>query len=156
MLFVSSCEESADVVEADLIGAWDIGQASVDVKVGPVKLVDFLISILRFGQTAAEEIYNQVTSEFLDIEGGTVTFNADYSCIMKRSEVEANGAWDLEGDKLYLNISYEMVNDDPLTVQSMNSSDAVVAMEKEQEIEVGEGINPVNATIIIELNLSKQ
>ena len=156
LLFVSSCEESADVVEADLIGAWDIGQASVDVKVGPISLLDFLISTLQFGQAAAQELVDQITAEFLEIGGGTVTFNADYSYLMSRSDLEESGTWNLEGDQLYLNISDEIADEDPLTIQSMTSSAAVVAWEEEQELPLGEGNSPVNATIIIELNLAKQ
>ncbi len=156
LLFVSSCEESAEVVEADLIGAWDIGQASVDIKVGPLSLLDFLISTLQFGQEAAKELVDQITSEFLEIGGGTVTFNVDYSYLMSRSDFEESGTWNLEGNKLYLNISDETVNEDPLTVESLNSSAAVVAWEQEQEIDLGEGTSPFNAIIIIELNLTKQ
>ncbi len=143
-------------MEADLIGAWDIGQASVDVKVGPLSLLDFLISTLQFGQEAAKEIVDQITSEFLEFGGGTVTFNADYSYLMSRSEIEESGTWNLEGNKLYLNSSDEAVNEDPLTVESMNSSTAVVAWEQEQEIDLGEGTPKFNAIIIIELNLDKQ
>ncbi len=156
MLFVSSCEESAEVVEADLIGAWDIGQASVDIKVGPLSLLDFLISSLQFGQEAAQELVDQITSEFLEIGGGTVTFNVDYSYLMSRSDLEESGTWNLEGNKLYLNISDETVDEDPLTIESMNSSAAVVAWEQEQEIDLGEGTSKFNAIIIIELNLTKQ
>ena len=156
MLFVSSCEESAEVVEADLIGAWDIRQASVDIKVGPLSLLDFLISSLQFGQEAAQELVDQITSEFLEIGGGTVTFNVDYSYLMSRSDLEESGTWNLEGNKLYLNISDETVDEDPLTIESMNSSAAVVAWEQEQEIDLGEGTSKFNAIIIIELNLTKQ
>ncbi len=156
MLFVSSCEESAEVVEADLIGSWDIGQASADVKVGPVSLFDFLISTLQFGQAAAQELVDQITAEFLDFGGGTFTFKEDYTYLMSRSKLEESGTWKLEGDKLYLNISDQTADEDPLTVQSINSSAAVVAWEQKQEIDPGEGMSSINATIIIELNLSKQ
>lgn len=156
LLFVSSCEETADVVEADLIGAWDIGQVSVDVKVGPVKLLDVLISTLQFGQAAAQEIVDQVTAEFLEIEGGSVTFNADYSYLMSRSELDQNGTWKLEGDQLYMNISDQIEEQDPLTIQSMSSAAAIVAWEEEQKIPVGEGIPDQEVTIVIELNLAKQ
>jgi len=156
LLFVSSCEESADVVEADLIGAWDIGQPSVDIKVGPVKLVDFLISTMQFGQAAAEELVDQITDEFLEIGGGTVTFKTDYTCLMSRNDLEESGTWKLEGDQLFLSISSEFPSDDPLTVQSMSSSAAVVAWEQEQEIPLGEGVPNQNATIVFELNLTKQ
>lgn len=156
LLIVSSCEEAADVVDADLIGTWDIGQASVDIKVGPVKLVDFLMSTLSYGQNAAEEIVDQITDEFLEIGGGTITFNTDYSYLMTRSEFEESGTWNLEGNKLYMNIADASMDEDPLTVESMNSSAMVVAWEEEQEINLEEGIPGFTATIIFELNLAKQ
>jgi len=155
LLFVSSCEEAADVVDADLIGTWDIGQASVDVKVGPVKLMDFLMSTLSYGEEAAQVIVDEITSQFLDIGGGTVTFNTDYSYLMSKSQFEESGTWNLEGNKLYLNVS-ENMDEDPITVQSMNSSAAVFAWEEEEEIKLEEGIPSFTATIIFELNLDKQ
>ena len=156
LILVNSCEQSVEVVEADLIGTWDIGQASVDIKVGPLSLFDFLISSLQFGQEAAEELVDQLTSEFIEIGGGTVTFNEDYSYVMIQSELEEAGIWKLEGDKLYLTITGETLDDDPLSIESMNSSAAIVAWEENQEIALGEGIPNFTATIIIELNLSKQ
>ena len=156
LLFVSSCEKSVEVVEADLIGTWDIGQASVDIKVGPLNLIDFLMSSLQFGQEAAQELVDQLTSEFLEIGGGTVTFNADYSYMMLQAQLEEIGTWKLEGNKLYLTITGETLDDDPLSIESMNSSAAIVAWEEEQEIALGEDIPNFTATIIIELNLAKQ
>jgi hypothetical protein len=155
-VFVSSCEKSEEIFEADLIGTWDIGQASVDIKVGPLSLFDFLISTLQFGQEAAQELVDQYTSEFIEIGGGTITFNEDYSYLMHQSELEENGTWSLEGDKLYMTITGETQDDDPLSVESLNSSAAIIAWEEEQEIGIGEGDNNFTATIIIELNLSKQ
>ena len=156
LLFVSSCEKSEEIIEADLIGTWDIGQASVDIKVGPLSLFDFLISTLQFGQEAAQELVDQYTSEFIEIGGGTITFNEDYSYLMHQSELEESGTWSLEGNKLYLTITGETLDDDPLSVESLSSSAALVAWEEEQEIGIGEGDNDFTATIIIELNLSKQ
>ena len=77
VLLVSSCEKKEEIHEADLIGTWDIGQASVDIKVGPISLFDFLISTLQFGQEAAQELVDQYTSEFIEIGGGTIAFNED-------------------------------------------------------------------------------
>ena len=158
VLLVSSCDTKEDIIEADLIGTWDIGQASVDIKVGPISLFDFLISTLQFGQEAAQELVDRYTSEFVEIGGGTVTFNADYSYMMLQYELEESGTWKLEEDMLYLTITGETQDDDPLSVESLNNSAAIVAWEQEQEIGIGEGdgMNSFNATIIIELNLSKQ
>jgi len=156
VLLVSSCDTKEEIHEADLIGTWDIGQASVDIKVGPLSLFDFLISTLQFGQEAAQELVDQYTSEFVEIGGGTVTFNEDYSYLMLQYELEENGTWKLEEDKLYMTITGETQDDNPLSVESLNSSAAIVAWEEEQEISLGEDMNDFTATIIIELNLSKQ
>ena len=107
-------------------------------------------------QEAAELVVDEITSQFLEVGGGTITFNTDYSYLMSRSEFEESGTWNLEGDKLYLTITGETQDDDPLSVESLNSSAAIVAWEQEQEIGIGEGDNVFTATIIIELNLSKQ
>ncbi len=154
LFFMSSCEESADVVDADLIGTWDIGQASVDIKVGPVKLVDFLISTLQFGQEAAKKVVDDLTAEYLDFGSGSITYNKDYSYLLRRNKIEEGGTWKLEGDKLYMKITDQMESDDPLTVQSMSSSAAVFTWEEKRELDL-EGTT-VNATIVIELNLARK
>ena len=156
VLLVSSCDTKEEIHEVDLIGTWDIGQASVDIKVGPISLFDFLISTLQFGQEAAQELVDQYTSEFVEIGGGTVTFNEDYSYLMLQYELEESGTWELAEDKLYMTITGETQDDNPLSVESLNSSAAIVAWEEEQEISLGEDMNDFTATIIIELNLSKQ
>jgi len=156
VLLVSSCDTKEDIHEADLIGTWDIGQASVDIKVGPISLFDFLISTLQFGQEAAQELVDEYTSEFVEIGGGTITFNEDYSYLMQQYELEESGTWELEEDMLYMTITGETQDDDPLNVESLNSSAALVAWEEEQEISLGDSMDDITATIIIELNLSKQ
>jgi hypothetical protein len=155
IVFVSSCDTKEEIIEADLIGTWDIGQASVDIKVGPISLFKYLTSTLPFGEDAAQEIVDEYTSEFIEIGGGTIAFNEDYSYLMHQSEFEESGTWKLESDLLYMTITGEMQDDDPLTVESLNSSAALVAWEEEQEISL-EGTPSIPATIIIELNLSKQ
>ena len=156
VILVSSCETKEEIHEADLIGTWDIGQASVDIKVGPLSLFDFLISTLQFGQEAAQELVDEYTSEFIKIGGGTITFNTDYSYLMVQYELEENGTWKLDEDILYLTITGETMDDNPLSVESLTSSAALVAWEEEQQISLGEDMNDFTATIIIELNLAKQ
>ncbi len=157
VLLVSSCETKEEIHEADLIGTWDIGQASVDIKVGPLSLLNFLLSTVpQLGQDAAEELVDQLTSEFIEIGGGTITFNEDYSYSMLQSDLGESGTWKLEEDMLYMTITGETQDDNPLSVESLNSSAALVAWEEEQEISLGEDMSDFTATIIIELNLSKQ
>jgi len=156
LLFASSCEKSVEVVEADLIGTWDIGQASVDIKVGPISLIQFLKTTLQLGDQEAQDFVDQLISEFDYISGGTITFNADYSYQMLNGDLEENGTWELEKEKLYLTITGESLDDDPLTLESLNSTSALVVWEEDQEVDINEdAASDFTATIIIELNLSK-
>ena len=155
LLFVS-CEKGKDINEADLIGTWDMGQASVDIKVGPISLLQFLKTTLQLTDQEAQDFVDQLTSEFDDIRGGSITFNADYSYQMGSGDLEEEGTWELEGDQLYLTILSETQDDDPLTLESLNSTSALVSWEEDHDIDIDEdGMSDFTATVIIELNLSK-
>ena len=157
MLVVSSCEKDKDYNEADLIGTWEIGQASVDIKVGPISLIQFLKTTLQLGDQEAEEFVDQLISEYDEISGGTITFNADYTYQMLNGDLKETGAWELDGDKLYLTISGDIPDDTPLNIESLDSSSALMAWEEDQEVDMNEdGSSDFTATLIIELNLSKQ
>jgi hypothetical protein len=133
-----------------------MGQVSVDVKVGPLSLLQFLKTTLMMGDQEAQAIVDQITSEFTDI-GGTITFNEDYSYSLVDGDNGELGTWDLQGDKLHMTVTGETPDDDPLIVRSLSSTDALIAWEEEQSMDVNEdGTDDFTATIIIELNLSKQ
>ena len=156
LFLISSCEKDKDINEADLIGTWEMGQASVDIKVGPISLVQFLKTTLQLGDQEAQDFVDQLISEFDYVSGGTITFNADYSYQMLNGDLEENGTWELEEEKLYLTITGEILDDEPLNVESLNSSSALFAFEEDQELDIDEdGSSDFTATIIIELNLSK-
>ncbi|MEA3462926.1 MAG: hypothetical protein U9R49_13650 [Bacteroidota bacterium] len=157
MLVVSSCQKDKDIIEADLIGTWDLGQASVDIKVGPISLIQFLKTTLQLGDQEAQDFVDQLISEYDEISGGTITFNADYSYQMLNGDLEEIGTWELDGDKLYLTISGDIPDDEPLLIESLDSSSALMTWEEDQEVDIDEdGSADFTATLIIELNLSKQ
>jgi hypothetical protein len=146
-----------DINEADLIGTWDMGQASVDIKVGPISLYQFLKTTLQMADQEAQDLVDQLTSEFDNISGGTITFEADYSYQMVHGDLVENGTWNLEGDKLSLTRTGEAPDDNPLKVESLDSSSALITWEQDQEVDVNEDGNmDFTATIVFELNLSKQ
>jgi hypothetical protein len=157
MFFVSSCETEGDIVESDLIGTWEMGQVSVDMKVGPISLKQFLLTALHLPEVAADALEEKLTSEFMDIGGGSITFNEDYSYALINEDLGEAGTWSLDGKKLYMVITGETVDDDPLSVNSLNSTAAIVSWEEDQEVDVDEdGEADFTATIVIELNLTKQ
>ena len=154
-LLISSCKK--EINEADLIGIWDIGQASVDIKVGPINLIQFLKTILQLGDQEAQDYIDNLISEYDYISGGTITFNADYSYQMLNDSFEEHGTWELKGDKLYLTITGEVLDDEHLIIEDLNSSSAFMVLEEDQEIDLDEdGSTDFTATIIIEVDLSKQ
>jgi hypothetical protein len=159
MFAMNSCEMfggDEEINEADLIGVWDIGQPSVDIKVGPVSLMNFLMTTMQFGQEAAQLLVDELSSEFIDIDG-TITFNTDYSCHMLNGDLEESGSWELEEEKLYLTIIEQIPDDAALIIRSLNGSSALFAWEQDQELDINEdGSADFTATVIIELNLSKQ
>ena len=156
LFFISSCEKAGEINESDLIGTWEIGQASVDVKVGPISLLQFLKTTLQLTDQQAQDFVDQYISEF-DEFGGTITFNADYSYQMINGDFGENGTWNLEKDKLYLTVTGEVLDDDPLNVESLDSSSALIAWEEDQDVDIDEDSqSDFTATIIIELNLAKQ
>ncbi|MDF1575549.1 MAG: hypothetical protein P1P86_10215 [Bacteroidales bacterium] len=155
-VFVSSCNKSQDIDEADLIGTWDIGQASVDIKVGPISLFQFVKTTLQFSDQEAQDLVDELASEF-DEFGGTITFNADYSYQMLHGDFAENGTWELDEEKLYMTKNGEMQEDDPMTVESLDSSSALISWKEDQEVDITEdGSSDFTATLVIELNLSKQ
>lgn len=157
MFFVSSCETEGEIIESDLIGTWEMGQVSVDMKVGPISLKQFLLTALQLPEVAANALEEQLTSEFMDIGGGTITFNEDYSYALINEDLGEAGTWSLDGKMLSLIMTGETVDDDPLSVNSLNSTAALVSWEEEQGVDFDEdGEDDFTANIIIELNLSKQ
>ena len=152
----SSCEKDKNINEADLIGTWDMGQASVDIKVGPISLIQFLKTTLQLTDEAAQELFDQLASEF-DEFGGTITFESDYSYHLLNGDFGENGTWELDEDQLYLILAGESTDEDPLTLESLNSTAALVVWEEDQEVDFDEdGTGDFTATLIIELNLAKQ
>ncbi len=154
MFFVSSCEKEANYNQADLIGTWDMGEVSVDAKVGPISLKQAIkVALPALPDQAIDLLVDELMSEFGDLGEGTITFNEDNSYALEQGDLGEEGTWELAGDKLQLTIIGE-TPDDPLIVRSLNSSAALMAWEEEEELEL-EG-QTFDVTVIIELNLSKQ
>lgn len=157
MFVVNSCNKGEDIHEADLIGTWDIGQASVDIKVGPISLINFLRTALQLSEQEAESMLDDLITEFDYISGGTITFNADYTYLMVNGDFEEHGTWELDGDKLYLTITGDILEGDPVTIESLNGSSGILVLEDEQEVDTDEdGNSEFTATIVIEVDITKQ
>jgi len=154
MFFVSSCDLGGEIDQADLIGTWNMGDTSVDAKVGPVSLKQALKVALQLPDEAIDLLVDELMSDFSEIETGTITFNEDNSYALVQGDLGEQGTWELNEDKLHMILAGETMDEDPLIVRSLSSSAAVVAWEEEEDLEV-EG-QVFNVTVVIEMNLSKQ
>ena len=123
-LALNSCKKEVEVLEADLIGTWDIGQAAVDIKVGPISLITFLKTTLQLSDQEAQQMLDELIADFDYISGGTITFSADYTYQLLNGDFEENGTWELSGNKLYLTVTGEILEDKPLTFEEMDGSSA--------------------------------
>lgn len=156
MAFTCSCEKKAEIHEADLIGVWAIGQASVDIKVGPLSIFQFLRTTLQLSEEEAQAYIDDLIAEYDYISGGTITFNADYSYLMQNGDFEESGTWELDGDKLYLTITGEDLDDEHIIIERLDGSSAYLVLEEDVEVDMDEnGSTDFTATIIIEVDLSK-
>lgn len=154
---LSSCNKEVEVHEADLIGTWDIGQAAVDIKVGPISLLTFLQTTLQLSDQEARQMLDELIADFDYISGGTITFSADHSYQLLNGDFEENGTWELGGNKLYLTVTGEILEDKPLTFEEMDGSTALMVLEDDQDVDFDEdGSKDFTATIVIEVELSKQ
>lgn len=157
VLALSSCKKEVEVHEADLIGTWDIGQAAVDIKVGPISLITFLRTTLQLSDQEAQAMLDELIADFDYISGGTITFAADYSYQLINGDFEENGTWELGGNKLYLTVTGEILENKPLTFEEMDGSTALMVLEDDQDVDFDEdGSGDFTATIIIEVELTKQ
>ena len=155
MFFISSCNLEGEIDQADLIGTWDMGDTSVDAKVGPVSLKKALqVALSQLPDQAIDAIVDGLLADFGEIEAGTITFNEDNSYALVQGDLGEEGTWELEEDKLHMILEGQTMDENPLIVRSLSSTAAVVAWEEEEELQV-EG-QTFDVTIVIEMNLSKQ
>ena len=156
MAITSSCNKDTEIHEADLIGVWAIGQASVDIKVGPISILQFLRTTLQLSEEEAQAYIDDLIAEYDYISGGTITFNADYSYLLQNGDFEESGTWELDGDKLYLTIPGEDLDDEHIIIESLDDSSAFLVLEEDVEVDMDEdGSTDFTATIIIEVDLTK-
>ena len=104
MFLLSSCETEGEIIESDLIGTWEMGQVSVDMKVGPISLKQFLLNLVPIPDAAADALVNELASEFMDIGGGTITFNEDGTVAIQADCNNAGGAFETDGSSLGIEI----------------------------------------------------
>ena len=138
LAFFYSCEkDEGETVSSDLIGTWTVKESSVDVTVGGVDLVTYLMTAFE----VSEEEARNFADLFLGDEGGmaptgTVTIKDDNTYTSNIDGVKESGTWAVSSDGKTLTISgtdeYGPYSDD-LTIVSMSSSQLVLSFTEDSE-----------------------
>jgi hypothetical protein len=162
LVFFNSCETDDDEqVKSDLIGTWTIDDSDVEIKVGGVDLVDYLIEMFDIPQEQAQDIADLLSGDYGDVEASTITFNEDNTYQVNFGDGVENGTWSVSSDGKTLTITE--VNDDGedyvdnLTITSLTSSMLVLTLPTEtEEIDLDEdGINETTMEISVVITLTK-
>ena len=162
ILLFTSCEtDEGEKVQSDLIGTWTIDESTVDMTIGGVSLVTFLMNTYQASEAEAKAFADIIMAEFESEISGTITFNGDNTYQAKMGDEVENGTWSVSSDGNTLTITG--VDDDGTTysddliIVSVSSSMLVVSPPAETEdIDLDDdGVNETTMQIALELTLTK-
>lgn len=147
----ASCSDDAEIgTEVDLVGQWELSAADVDLKVGPVPLIQVL-QTLGFTNEGAQEYINELESELIS-EELSIEFNENNTYLVRMGDnVEEDGEWTLDGT----NLTIASGDDDAETfeVLTLNGSTLAVRSTDEFELEVEGTVQ--NVDVVIEYTFAK-
>jgi hypothetical protein len=138
LVFFNSCEkDEGKQASSDLIGTWTVKESSMDVSVGGVDLVTYLMTAFDITEAQAK-IFADL---FLAGEGGmtptgTITIKDDNTYTANIDGEAESGTWAVSSDGETLTISgtdeYGPYSDD-LTIVSLSSSQLVLSITEDSE-----------------------
>ena len=162
LVFFNSCETDDDEqVKSDLIGTWTIDDSDVEIKVGGVDLVDYLMEMFDIPQEHAQDFADLFSDDYGSVDAGTITFKEDNTYQVNFGDDVENGTWSVSSDGKTLTIT-ETDGDgevyvDNLTITSLTSSMLVLTLPTEtEEIDLDEdGVNETTMEISVVITLTK-
>jgi len=158
IVLTSSCskEDENEQASNDLLGTWTFGQSSVDLSVGSVDLVDYMVANFEYTQQEAEIMVSFFTTAMQSANQGTITFNENGNYQLVNSDGTENGTWSIDNDGNTLTLVYEGETDN-ISIISLSASSMKLGIPTETaEIDLdGDDENETTVNIDSELNLSK-
>jgi len=138
LVLFNSCEkDEGEKVSSDLIGTWTVKESSMDVTVGGVDLVSYIMTAFEIPEAQAQLFADL----FLADEGGmaptgTITIKDDNTYTANMDGESESGTWAVSMDGKTLTISgtdeYGPYSDD-LTIVSLSSSQLVLSITEDSE-----------------------
>ena len=138
LVFFNSCEKDEDEkVSSDLIGTWTIKESSMDIAVGGVDLVSYLMTAFEIPEAQAMLFADL----FLGGDGGmaptgTITIKDDNTYTANIDGEAESGTWAVSMDGKTLTISgtdEDGPYSDDLTIVSLSSSQLVLSFTEDSE-----------------------
>ena len=137
LVFFNSCEkEEGETVSNDLIGTWTISSSSIDVSVGGVDFVTYIMNEFEVPKEQAEFFANLFAG---GEEGpsGTITIKDDNTYTLSIDGETESGTWAVSSDGKTLTISGTDENgaySDDMTIVSLTSSQLVLSIVEDSEL----------------------
>ena len=160
LVFFNSCEkEEGEKVSNDLIGTWTISSSSMDITVGGVDFVTYIMNEFDIPKEQAEFF----TTLFAGGETGptgNITIKDDNTYTANFDGEAESGTWAVSSDGKTITISgtdeYGPYSDD-LTIVSLTSSQLVLTIvEESQQVDMDEDdVEETTLDILMTLTLTK-
>jgi hypothetical protein len=159
ILFISTCKKDEETVPPEdlLEGTWKFGETTIDLTVGGVDLVQYVMDNFGYTQQQADLMVAQFAAAVNDDNEGEITFNEDktYSVAYDSGDTE-NGTWAINAEGTELTLTYENETDQ-LFIRTLTSILLIISLPTEVEYVDfdGDEIEETELTMNGELRLTK-
>lgn len=160
IVLISSCkkEDEDDAVKDDLIGTWTLGETSVEITVGNMDVIQYMVAIFGFPENEAQMAVDSLITEINNDNTGTINFEEDntYHLILTNSNEEEYGTWSVSNNGNTLNL-YFYDGEDNLPILSLTASSLHLEIPTEfEDVDLDDdGVNETTLEIGGDLRLSK-
>jgi hypothetical protein len=158
IIFSVSCkkEDEEEKASNDLHGTWTFKETNVDLSVGGVDLVDYLVNTMGYSATEAQFMVDFYVNAMESSNQGTITFNDDNTYKYVDGQGEENGTWSITNDGNTLTMVYDGETDN-LTILSLSSSSLKLRLPPETEsVDMdGDDVEETDITVVMEISLTK-
>jgi hypothetical protein len=152
-----SCNEDGEVFVADdIVGLWTIQEASADISVGSMSLVDYLKEYLELSEIEAQAFELAMKQGIAEGMNGTVDMKSDNTYLAEfADDPPETGDWELiDGKKLKL-LETGAAEPAELTIISLTSSKLVLEFEESEVEDMNQDGTDEELTMLINLTLTK-
>jgi len=123
-VFTSCGDDNEEEAKASIVGEWTYADSEIDSKINGAPVLDYLVDTLGMDEETAEMFAALYTSGFdPELEGSTITFNADNTYVSKSTgEAPENGTYTISSDGKTITTDANTEDEQTLTIESLTTS----------------------------------